>query len=128
MSGLVVDTSVWIEFLGGRDLPELEAALKEGRVILPPVVFSELLSGPTAGGQERKLLDLMEELDLHETPRPHWLAVGRLRRHCRNKGFRVSIPDAHVAQCALDVEGVLYSFDTVFQRISRIVPLKMIRE
>jgi len=30
----------------------------------------------------------------------------------------VSTPDAHVAQCALDVNGVLLSTDAVFRRIA----------
>lgn len=127
MSALIIDTSVWIEYLEGKPLQEVDLALKEGRVILPPVVFAELLSGRTAGSDDRRLLDFLLELDLHLTPRAHWMAVGRLRRHCGLKGFRVSIPDAHVAQCALDLGGTVYSFDKIFLQIAKHAPLKLLR-
>lgn len=127
MSGLVVDTSVWIDFFAGRNLPELELALREGRVILPPVVFSELLSGKTLGPRSEQLVDFLEELDLHPTPRSHWQAVGKLRNLCRSRGFRISIPDAHVAQCALDAGGLLYSFDRIFAKIAKQAPLKLLQ-
>src|SRR5205085_10796471 len=38
----------------------------------------------------------------HETPLEHWINVGNLRRALRQAGVSVTIPDAHVAQCALD--------------------------
>ena len=45
MSGVVADTSVWIDFLAGRSASALEDALAAGIVILPPLVVAELVSG-----------------------------------------------------------------------------------
>jgi hypothetical protein len=39
----------------------------------------------------------------------------------------VSTPDAHVAQCALDRDGLLLSHDAVFVRIAHLVPLRVAR-
>ena len=39
---LIVDSSSWIDFFHGIDLPALETALERGQVILPPIVVSEL--------------------------------------------------------------------------------------
>lgn len=122
---VVVDSSVWIEFFRGRTFPALEEALAEGRVLLPPIVVAELTSGAQSRGDSRRVQELLRELDLVETPRDHWIRVGELRRELRARGLAVSTPDAHVAQCALDVEGVLLSTDAVFRHIARIVPLTL---
>jgi predicted nucleic acid-binding protein len=47
---VVVDSSAWIDFLAGKrpttwQVATLETALAEGRVIVPPIVIAELLSG-----------------------------------------------------------------------------------
>ena len=70
--------------------------------------------------------DLIRDLELVETPRAHWVRVGELRRRLRGRGLSVSTPDAHVAQCALDVRGTLLSTDAVFRRIGRITELRLI--
>ncbi len=128
VSALVVDTSCWIEFFRGRSLPILELALKEGRVVLSPIVIAELLSSTLSRSAERRLVDFLQDLEIHPTPTTHWLAVGRLRRSCRKSGISLSTSDAHVAQCALDREAFLYSFDKVFQKISPKMALKLIPE
>lgn len=40
-------------------------------------------------------------------------------------GLSVSTPDAHVAQCALDMAGVLLATDGVFRRIAGTSRLKL---
>lgn len=117
MSAVVVDTSVWIEFLSGRPAPSLEDALADGLVVLPPVVVAELISGATRARDRAAIADLVSELPLCETPLSHWIRVGELRRTLLRKGISVSAPDAHIAQCTLDVEGLLLSRDDVFARI-----------
>jgi len=126
VSAVVVDSSVWIEFFRGRDIPALEEALAEGRVLVPPIVVAELVSGATSRGDAKKVTDLVRELELVETPRTHWVRVGELRRRLRGRGLSVSTPDAHVAQCAMDVRGVLLSTDAVFRRIERLTELRLV--
>ena len=118
MSGIVVDTSVWIDFFAGRPTPALEEGLAQGLVVLPPLVVAELVSGTHRKREKSAIEDLLEELPLHETPRLHWIRVGELRRSLRSQGVSVSIPDAHVAQCALDRDAVLLSRDAVFGNIA----------
>lgn len=118
MSGVVVDTSVWIDFLAGLPAPWLERALSDGLVVLPPLVVAELITGARRKQERTAIAYLLEKLPLHETPLDHWIRVGELRRELRNKGVSVSTPDAHVAQCALDRDAVLLSRDAVFGRIA----------
>lgn len=124
--GLVVDTSVWIDFFGGKTIPLLEDALAIGTVVLPPVVVAELVRGARRPSDHDALLDLMADLEIHETPREHWVRVGELRRHLIEKGIAISTPDAHVAQCALDRDAPLLTTDRAFLRIVRHVPLRLV--
>ena len=121
----VVDTSTWIDFFSGQEAPELEDALAAGTVVLSPVVVAELLSGAGSPAQRAALTDLLFDLPVHETPLPHWVRVGDLRRELRGQGISVSTPDAHVAQCALDHGSVLLSRDRVFERIADLVGLQV---
>ena len=125
MSGVVADTSVWIDFFAGRPTAALEDALAHGHVVLPPIVVAELVSGARRPRDRAAIARLLEELPLHETPLDHWIRVGELRRQLLERGLSVSTPDAHVAQCALDREAVLLSRDGIFTRIAQVVGLRL---
>lgn len=116
---VVVDTSVWIDFLAGGSHVEFESALSEGRVTLPPIVIAELLSGARTPKEQAAMRDLLAGLPLHDAPRSHWLEVGALRRSLARKGLAVSIPDAHVARCAIELRAMLMSRDRVFAKIAK---------
>ncbi len=118
MSALIVDTSSWIGYIGGQPNSALSEALFEGRVYLPPIVVAELLSGSLPPAQRDALGDALRELPLCASEFSHWQRVGCLRAHLRNQGLSVSTPDAHIAQCALDLNGFLLSEDKVFARIA----------
>jgi predicted nucleic acid-binding protein len=127
-AGLIVDTSAWIDFFGGESIPLLEDALALGAVVLPPIVVAELVSGVRREPDRAALVDLLEDLPIHETPREHWNRVGELRRRMIEEGNPISTPDAHVAQCALDRDAPLLSRDRAFSRIARHTPLRLVRE
>jgi hypothetical protein len=125
VSGVVADTSEWIEYFAGRPAAALDHALAAGAVVLPPIVVAELVSGAKTEKARRALEDLMGDLTVHETPLDHWIRVGALRRDLRGRGLSVSTPDAHVAQCAIDRGAILLSRDGVFAKIARISPLAL---
>ncbi len=126
--GLIVDTSVWIDFFGGESIPILEDALALGSVVLPPIVVAELVSGARKASDRAALVDLIDDLPIHETPRDHWVRVGELQRRLIEKGHAISTPDAHVAQCALDRDAPLLTRDRAFSRIARHTALRLVRE
>jgi predicted nucleic acid-binding protein len=126
VSGVVVDTSFWIDYLGGKSTPILDDVLRQGSVLLPPVVLAELISGAHRPRERAALMDFLSDLALCDTDRAHWIRVGDLRRRCREKGLSVSTPDAHVAQCALDVDAPLLSYARIFAEIARQTNLRLI--
>ena len=125
VSGVVVDTSIWIDFLNGLPVPSLEEALEQGSVIASPVVIAEIISGASRPKDRQLIEQLVTELEMHPTPLDHWIRVGDLRRVMLQRGVSVSIPDAHVAQCALDRDALLLSRDGIFAKIAAATTLKV---
>jgi predicted nucleic acid-binding protein len=119
VSAVVVDTSVWIQFFRGDSLPGLESALSDGLVLLCPIVAAELLSAPLTKRERASLTDFLADLPIAATPREHWFAVGALRAEAAKLGLTLSTPDAHVAQCARDVGGAVWSRDAIFQKLAQ---------
>jgi tRNA(fMet)-specific endonuclease VapC len=103
----------------------LVEALRQGSVVLPPIVVAELISGVRRARDRTAIQNLVAELLQHETPLEHWVRVGDLRRRLAERGISVSTPDAHVAQCALDRRAVLLSRDAVFARIAEASELEV---
>lgn len=126
MNGIVVDTSVWVDYLAGEPIPLLDRLLAEGQVHLPPIVIAELMSGRMPHATRTALTASLGELPMCETPYQHWVRVGQLRESLARKGIQVSVPDAHVAQCAIDLEGGLITTDRVFDRLIPFCPLRLI--
>ena len=56
---------------------------------------------------------------MHDTSREHWQEVGVLRRVLAKKGVAISIPDAHVARCAVELKATLLSSDRVFAKVAK---------
>lgn len=119
VNDVVVDTSVWIDFLAGHPTPVFEAALADGAVVVPPLVVAELVSGTTSARDRASVVGLLQDLPLHDCSFEHWIRVGELRQGLAKTGVKVSTPDAHIAQCALERDALLLSRDAVFGRIAR---------
>jgi predicted nucleic acid-binding protein len=128
VSALVIDTSSWITYFreGGGDAV-IEPALEEGTVYLPPVVAAELLSGRMIERARRELEEFLLTLPLCQADVAHWLRVGRLRSSLAAKGLSISTPDAHVAQCALDLRADLLSTDAIFRLVAHHARLSLSR-
>ena len=84
---VLVDTSVWIRFLTGREpyATELDSLLERDEVAGHELVFGELLIGDKGG--RRKLLDAYEQMH-QATPVPHGDVVTFVRASavCMVKG------------------------------------------
>lgn len=125
MKEIVVDTSVWIQAFRGKDIPLLEESLKGGRVILPPLVLSELLSGTKNKKGEQSLTRFLSYIPLHPVGRAHWREIGLLRARLSREGLTVSIPDCHIAQCTLEIDGILLTEDKIFSKMAEHSLLKL---
>jgi predicted nucleic acid-binding protein len=121
----VADTSVLIDHVNGRGVRALDLALANELVIVPPLAISELVSGATRRVETTAIAELIPRLRMHDTDLRHWIAVGDLRRDLAAHGLNLTIPDAHVAQCAIDLDATLITRDAIFRRIAEHVPLRL---
>ena len=126
MNVLIVDTSTWIEYFKGKAKDDLDLALQESRVYLPPLVVAELLSGKMPSDKRKQLSDFLRELPLCKIDFEHWARVGLLRNKLLSAGYSISTPDVHVARCALDLNGYLVSEDFIFSKIAKSISLKLL--
>jgi tRNA(fMet)-specific endonuclease VapC len=127
VNALVIDTSSWIAFLGGGDGETIiEPALDDGTVYLPPIVAAELISGRMTERARGELEEFLSILPPCRADIAHWFRVGRLRRSLAAKGLSLSTPDAHVAQCALDLDANLLTADAVFSHVARHTKLRLL--
>lgn len=124
---VVVDSSAWIDFLAGKETPEVDDAVTGGTAVMPPLAVAELITGAENLEMRRDIGELLQDVTVHDTPLAHWIDVGELRRVLRRKGVNITIPDAHVAQCALDLDAPLLTRDAVFKRIAAHTPLRLRR-
>lgn len=122
---VIVDSSLWIDALGGATIPAIERALIDGSLVHSPLVIAELLSGNLTPRHREVIGELLQDYALHDTSLEHWINVGKLRRMLRSRGVNATIPDAHVAQCAIDLDATLLTRDDIFTVIATHTPLRL---
>ena len=113
---VLVDTSVWIRFLAGREpfAGELDGLLGRDEAVGHELVFGELLIGDRGG--RRTLLDAYAKM-LQARPVPHDEVVGFVRDrglHGRGMGWI----DAHLLSSALVGRYRLWTADARFGAIA----------
>jgi len=122
---VIVDASVLIDQLSVGPLEELLRLFGNVPLFVPPLVVAEVLSGTNDPSGRISLGEFLEHVPVIETPLVHWIDLGNLRRNLRQRGLSVSLPDAHVAQCALELNASLLTRDAIFRRIAEHVPLRL---
>jgi len=127
VAGVVIDTSVWIDFLSGAKIRSVEDALADRSAIMPPLVIVELVTGAETMATRQAIGEFLQDAAVHPTPLEHWIYVGDLRRSLARKGVNVTLPDAHVAQCALDRDAILVARYSIFADIAKHAPLRLAR-
>ncbi len=120
---VLVDTSVWIEFLD-RNNPfvqgDLETLLRQGEVATAGLVLAELRRGCRSTPQVRGLLQAMEPLVYLEADRNSWLRAGELAAECSARGFQIGIADCLLAALAMRESAAIFTLDRDFERIPRL--------
>jgi len=129
----LVDTSVWVDFLNGRDSLEahwLRDAIAEALpVVVPGLVLTEILRGVAGEPESRRLERLLAQFP----PAPalddnDYREAARLYRICRSKGVTIaSTVDCLIAQMAIRHGLELLTRDRIFLAISEVAPLRLMR-
>lgn len=118
MSGLVVvDTSVFIEYLRGDADDTLTVLTLKNRVLLSPVVRLELLAG-VRKRELKSMLTLCNALrPIHEFASPD--ECERLLSRARGSGLFGGIPDLLIIADAIRYRAHLFSYDDKMKALAK---------
>jgi len=117
---IAVDTSSLARYLAGApgdDVTLVDEALEARRVVLPPMVLTELASAPGRGVQAMALVRELPMLDLTEG---FWERAGVLRAGVLGRGFKSRLGDALIAQACIDHDVALITADRDFRHFVRL--------
>ncbi len=112
---VAADTSAWISFFSNDESDEsrnIEAGLREGRLVLAPLVLFELLSSPTITDDTVTLIKSLPRIDL--TP-GFWERAGEMRRQILKKKLKSRTADCLIAQSCIDAGVPLIAVDSDFR-------------
>ena len=119
-TGVVIDTSVWIEFLRGTDAgrsAEVARLVRGGRAVLCGVVEAELLAGVRSDAEREVLADALSGPEYAEVDRSTWRRAGELAAVLRRHGKTVPMSDLILAAVALAGDFAVFSIDNHFRLI-----------
>lgn len=126
MSLVLVDSSVWIEYLrGGRKLfrPMLEELIDTNRVCVNDLILTEILP-PLLHKKEKDLVNLFRTLrtiPLHID----WQGLIRIQEINIKTGLTVALPDCIILQNAVQHNIHLFTLDKHFSLMKQIHPIKL---
>lgn len=120
---IVADTSVWITFLrlGARGAAApLDSLLAGQSVAVCGPVVAEILAGADRRSRHQ-LRSLFSGLPWAEIERSSWGRVGDVAAELRERGDSVPLTDIEIAVAAESVDARLWSWDTDFDRVARVM-------
>ena len=123
---IAVDTSTWIGFFqgdGGEDTELLDRALQERKVLMAPVVLTEVLSDPKLPADVSRSL---AELPLIEVEPGFWQRAGELRAKVLAKRRKARLGDALIAQSCIDRGISLLTRDRDFRAFADAAGLSLV--
>ena len=128
---ILVDTSVWIDFLeGGGDhwtKERFREFIREGRSLLyTEMILLEILQG-IAGRAERSKIEMMfNKLVLVPQRRSSTLLAAEIYQNIRRKGMTIrSIVDCLIAATAIETGAMILHKDRDFEHIAQYYPVRI---
>lgn len=123
---IAVDTSTWIAFLqgaSGADAELLDRALQDRRVLMVPVVLTEILSDPKLPPE---VLTTLSDLPIVAVEPGYWQRAGLLRARALAKRRKARLGDALIAQSCIDRGIPLLTRDRDFRAFASAAGLDLV--
>ncbi len=125
----LVDTSVWIDYIRGRDVAHVhflrDLLSNPLAVSITPLIYMEILQGARDSTAFERLQDYFngQRFVDFEQPAISHAAAARIHLDCRIRGVTVrSSIDCLIAQSAIESDLTLLHHDQDFRRIATLVP------
>jgi predicted nucleic acid-binding protein len=129
---ILVDTSVWIDFFAGRDLPHV--AMLEKFIIgnedlaLCGIILTEMLQGIADDATHRRIRRYLSPLIMLPMPETVFVRAADIYRKLRKTGITIrKSNDCIIAAVAMEHHCPLMHNDKDFSPIEKHFPLKVVR-
>lgn len=124
MDNVLIDTSVWIIFFGGKDqkiISAVQELLHKDQVIICPPVYQEILQGIK---YPKEFLDMKDKLNalrqIHADPFEAAEGAAQIYSVLRSKGVTIRKSyDCLIAWYAITTNSILFHLDRDFISISK---------
>ena len=120
MPGVIIDTSVWVDYLRGTRNAQTDAVdrlLDTGRATICGAIEAELVAGLKNRTEREELSSLLEGCDYLEADRADWHRAGELAGQLRDRGRTIPLSDLIIASLALSHDRQLLTADNHFKHI-----------
>ena len=128
---ILVDTSVWIDFFAGRNLPHVEVLeqciLDNEDLALCGIILTGILQGIADVNSHRRVRRYLSPLIMLPMPETVFLRAADIYRKLRKKGITIrKSNDCIIAATALEHHCQLLHNDKDFSPVAEHLPLKII--
>ena len=123
--GILVDTSIWIDyFRGGGNSSGMDALIDENILVTNEIILAELIPYLKIKKQA-KVIELLYEINLIPL-RIDWGEIIEFQVMCLKSGANgVGIPDLIIAQNAKENNCRIYSLDKHFHLLNQVLKVKL---
>ena len=117
--GVIVDTSVLINFLKGEDrvFNVVTKLLEKKRITITGIIIAELLQGIKNPKEEQIIAEMLTGLKIFEADTALWIKAGRLSASLRRKGISLPLTDVVIASLAIEHNLSVFTLDNHFMQI-----------
>lgn len=118
--GVIVDTSVWIEFFNNPDSSEKYAVvklLKNNKVFICGMELAEILQGVRKDKEREEIEQTMGALPFLPCNIHTWTKLGAMSANLMKKGLTIPITDLFIAVSAIINNCQVYTLDRHFKKI-----------
>jgi predicted nucleic acid-binding protein len=118
--GIIVDTSVWIDFFNHPQAPltlYVKTLLRNRQVILVGMVLAEILQGIKNPKEASTVQQSLEKLPFLEMTREDWKKAGDLSATLRRKGLTIPLSDLIIGALAVKESLEILTTDPHFKKI-----------
>ena len=117
---IVVDSSVWIEYLRTPDSEHgraLDSLLNRKEALITGVVIAEVVQGLRSDQQRTAVAEHLLRLPYGDLSKDGWLQVAELAYQMRKEGRTPGLADLAIAIVAIEGGHELYTLDADFDRV-----------
>ena len=129
---ILVDTSVWIDFFAGRDLPQVvtleQSILDNQDLALCGIILTEILQGIADDTTHRRVRRYLDPLIMLPMPETVFVRAADIYREPGKQGITIrKTNEGIIAATALDHHCQLLHKDKDFASMAKHYPLKVVK-